>query len=508
MCRVSGFALQRLVARIVILAFIAGKVVHSGEAVFLQHMMNLQRFQALCRITNDAPPIRVLIYGQSITALPWSTRVVDQVRLQHPGRSWIVQNRCIQGDPSQDLVYTSEADVYPFNPDLIIFQAYGSEDAYRQLVESFRARTTSDILLINDHYAVWDNVTNSDIGDWDGRILPEIALGNGACLADIRTPWREYLLETGLPYTALLSDGIHPNAAGQVLMQSLVSKYVSGPALSPLPDPYNCGRVRRYSLPGAASAAGQWRFQFQGTRIVGRVGSGTAVVYVDGFPPSHWIGGGVHGRASPWPGDWWPCLMQIRTSAPLVPETWKLTIDATNGLKSFRFSVTGSVTGFDGSGSTDAPFRSNSGRVVISPKDWWWDYLFTQLAPGTVFTWSSIATGNDKVTRSPASSGQEWVDLVSNLQPGIHELVIQQPPGEPTVEEIIVYDPAGGGLGAPGTVYQLLGTNGCALLPNGKLQFSSNYQDWSNIPDVSPTWANTNYFPFSGAFMELFRVAP
>ena len=481
----------------------------ADEQVFLQHMMNLQRFQALCRLTNDAPPIRVLIYGQSITVLPWTMRVVDSVRAEHPGRQWIVQNRCIPGAPSQDLLHTSEADVFPFNPDLVIFQGYGDQNAYRSLVASIRARTTSDILLINNHYVYWDSVTNSDIGDWDGRILPEIALSNGACMADIRTPWREYLLQSGLPYSALLSDGVHPNEAGQFLMQDLVSRYVSGPSLAPTPDPYDCGRARRLIIPDASASSGEWRIRFDGTRVAGRVRNGTARVIIDGISPSQRIGGGVHGRASPWPdGWWWPCLLRIRTEAPLGPEHWKLRIDATNGPKSFQFSLTGSVTGADGNGSTSTEFHSNSGRVVILPEDWWWDLLFGSLTPGTVLTWDSTSTGTDTVTGRTNASGSNWVDLVSNLSPGTHELVIQQKPGAPALDELVVYNPAGGGLGSPGTLYQLPGTNGFAMLVRKDLQSSSDFRNWRDVPAPNPAQANTNYLQITDTSRLFYRVKP
>ncbi len=48
--------------------------------------------------------------------------------------------------------------------------------------------------------------------------------------------------------------------------------------------------------------------------------------------------------------------------------------DFSDDAKTFKFEVSGSVTGPDGSGVSTEKFVSNSGRVVIDPQDWTFDY--------------------------------------------------------------------------------------------------------------------------------------
>ena len=52
----------------------------------------------------------------------------------------------------------------------------------------------------------------------------------------------------------------------------------------------------------------------------------------------------------------------------LILEDWTLTITAVaDDGKSFKYDVRGSVTGPDGSGTSDQPFTSKSGRVKLAP---------------------------------------------------------------------------------------------------------------------------------------------
>jgi hypothetical protein len=74
-------------------------------------------------------------------------------------------------------------------------------------------------------------------------------------------------------------------------------------------------------------------------------------------------------------GKWlvkWPVIAPIGSEAPLAVEDWTLAVkreDAAND-KLFSFTLTGSKTGADGEGRSDARFVSKSGRVVIETNAW------------------------------------------------------------------------------------------------------------------------------------------
>jgi hypothetical protein len=460
-----------------------GAEVQAGPREDLRSQANLQRFQSLRRQTDNTPPIRVLIYGQSITGQPWSRLAVQDAANQSPKREWVISNRSIGGVTAEYLVGIAEAELYPFNPDLLIFHAYGDTNAYVRLIREVRARTTAEVVLVNDHYADWDRGLFPGLGEWNGSTLPALAESERVCIADVRTRWRQVLLERGLPISALLQDNVHPNADGQVVLGEVLRSRLTGPASIPLQDPYDNPRVRRIVRAEAPDAPSEWRVQFHGNRIVGRIPPGAAAsVQIDGQPPGSTIAGRVHGRAPTWPGSFGPCIIRIGHEVPLLEESWTLRIDSSSPQqRGFAFTVQGSRTGNDGSGHTDTPFRSNSGRVLLDPKDWYWAALFQQLAVGTTLRWQTVPTGVDYVVNPSKAEEDTWVDLASNLPLGVHELVLTAPEGGAAITELIAYDPSGGSTRTGGTVYLLANTEGVVLDSDSALETSSDLINWSPI---------------------------
>src|SRR4051794_24832164 len=79
---------------------------------------DLQRSMRLLESSSPTnhPTVKVLFYGQSITALPWSLDVADFLRRRYPDANLIITNRAIAGFTSDVLVKTAETDLYPFYP--------------------------------------------------------------------------------------------------------------------------------------------------------------------------------------------------------------------------------------------------------------------------------------------------------------------------------------------------------------------------------------------------------
>ena len=95
--------------------------------------------------------VRILFYGQSITEQKWAKRVEEDLRRRFPHANFTCENRALGGFASQMLVKTAEADLYPFQPDLLIFHVYGAHDKYEDIIRRTRERTTAEILMQNDH---------------------------------------------------------------------------------------------------------------------------------------------------------------------------------------------------------------------------------------------------------------------------------------------------------------------------------------------------------------------
>lgn len=427
---------------------------HRGE-----HLQNVLRLLAISN-QDGWTPVRILFYGQSITEQRWSGAVADYLRQVYPKANLIIENRAIGGHASQRLVKTAEADLYPFQPDLVIFHVYGSHREYEQIIRSIRERTTADILMATDHITLdqelnentaarqrvpspldavlrpiyrlagVDPLTTADFPNWmNYTFLPSIAHRYGAELAEVRMQWKHYLQVNHLKAGALLRDGLHLNAHGEYLYAEIIKPYLAPrmTATAAAADP----RVRELVPDSAAVSHGVWTVRFQGNRIDGIVGAPPGKplkIWIDGKAPSLHQETWIFSRASAYPGSNWPGLLRVeRAGAPLLMEEWSVIIrDEDPELKQFSFDLAGSRSGTDGSGVSGRKFTSRSRRILIDPADWNLAYAREVIGPPPPiplrFTWRAAPQGIDVFRPTSGSSFPAQQMLVSGLSDGDHTL--------------------------------------------------------------------------------------
>jgi len=352
---------------------------------------NVQRTMRLLATSTptNRNTVRILFYGQSITEQKWAKLVEDDLRRRFPHANLVIENRALGGFASQMLAKTAETDLYPFQPDLLIFHVYGAHDKYGDIIRRTRERTTAEILMQNDHVTKpADFSEETDAAKlppagkhWDAFMnhnwLPSLAKQYGAELCDQRALWKAYLTENKLEPKALLRDSVHLNAHGEWLMAECVKSYLRyDPKLgsSPAED-----WVKTYEVGKDVSwVGGKLRLDFDGNgvEVICKTGTATpAAVRIDGRKPSEFAELYSFTRAVTKPeGKWpvkWPVIAPVGSEKPLLVEDWTLAAhkDAANE-KPFTFSLTGSKTGADGEGRSDQKFVSKSGRVVIETNDW------------------------------------------------------------------------------------------------------------------------------------------
>lgn len=333
--------------------------------------------------------VRILFYGQSITEQRWTKLVEDDLRRRFPHAHLVIENRALGGFASQMLVKTAETDLYPFQPDLLIFHVYGAHDKYEDILRRVRERTTAEILMQNDHVTKPEHLTEETDPaklppagkHWDQFMnhnwLPALARKYDAELCDQRALWKDYLAANRLEPRSLLRDGVHLNEHGEWLMAECVKAYLRyDPKLGPSPadawvKTYEVGKDVHWR-------DGRLRLEFEGSRVdvVRRAGAASAaIVRLDGRKPSEVAELYAFTRAVTRPeGKWlvkWPVIAPITSKAPLLLEDWTLAVtkDATSDTR-FTFTVAGSKTGPDGAGRSHERFVSESGRVVIETNDW------------------------------------------------------------------------------------------------------------------------------------------
>lgn len=340
--------------------------------------------------------VRILFYGQSITEQKWAQLVEDDLRRRFPHANLLVENRALGGFASQMLVKTAETDLYSFQPDLLIFHVYGAHDKYEDIIRRTREQTTAEILIQNDHVtkpADFNEETDPakasiQSGNWDAFMnhnwLPSLAKKYKAELCDQRALWKGYLTQNHLEPSALLRESVHLNAHGEWFMAECVKAYLRYvPTLGPSPaedwvTTYEVGKDVRWTN-------GKLQLDFTGSRVEAICKSGSAApaaVRINGRKPSEFAELYGFTRAVTKPqGKWpvkWPVIAPITSKQPLLVEDWTLEAnqDAANK-KLSNFILTGSKTGPDGEGRSDAKFVSNSGRVIIASEDWNVDYAMS-----------------------------------------------------------------------------------------------------------------------------------
>jgi len=394
--------------------------------------------------------VRVLFYGQSITEQGWWKLVANDLRARFPNANLIVENRALGGYASQLLVKTAETDLYPFQPDLLIFQVYGAHDKYEDIMRLTRERTTAEILQQNDHVTKPEAFTEETDPaklppkgtHWDAFMnhnwLPAMSKKYWTELCDQRAIWKQYLTDYKLEPKALLKDGVHLNAHGEFLMAECVKSYLRyDPALGPSP----AEQWVKTLVVGkdVVWKDGKLRVEFTGTRVdaISRSGDAAkAAVRIDGKKPSEFQE--LYGltRALSKPGGKWPPIAPIQIQALPLLEEWTLEAQADPAAsklekKVYTFALSGSKTGPDGEGRSDQRFVSKSGRMAIAPESWGVEFALmlsgVKPAPDKLTAkWSVVPHFADEFVVPKSEAGVEAsVTLAQGLANGKHVLEIE-----------------------------------------------------------------------------------
>lgn len=355
--------------------------------------------------------VDILFYGQSITAQAWTGTVGAELAKRHPAAKLTTRNLAIGGFEAPTLLRVSELDVYPRYPDLIVFHVYGGHvtGELEQMVAGFRKRTTSEIMLATHHFRATptDDAQRRKIAEVDvagSEKMRELAEKYACELVDVREGWQTEMEKRGVAPEFFLKDSIHLNEEGNRLMADLVLSHFQY-----LPGAVNALSECLSTVVVPQTADGTFTLPFDGNRVDVVWGRDAASpnaaceIRVDGKKPStmpELLFFTRPGNAAP--GAWWPGLLRIGGNA-LSSEEWTLVIESINASATeFTFSVSGSVTGPDGTGNGKTRFVSDSGRIVIEPGDWrlaMVPAVLKKTVPvGTTYTWRSAVNGIDVLT--------------------------------------------------------------------------------------------------------------
>ena len=433
---------------------------------------NIQRTMTL--LATSTPEhrnkVRILFYGQSVTASKWSYDLADDLRKQYPNADLTIENRAIGGYQAEALIKTADYDLYPFYPDLTIYHCWGGVKTGEQeeIIKRIRQRTTSEVMLWTTHFRFNPSLPKETPIDDPGVIgqtkddeercalWRQLAPKYGCEIAEVREQLRTYLKDHNLYPKDTLSDSVHPNALGNFLLRKLIEPSLRyDPKFSQ--DPWrNLVRAvpesdkRVQHLPN-----GVLKLSFVGNRIdviarqTDETKLGTAKVLIDGKAPSQLPELYYHGRPTAAPNVWWPAINCFGHEKPLVAEKWTLKFtecDVDKGV--LKFSLSGSVTGPDGEGDASARFVSNSGRVIIEPSAWSvmgaLRYSKKPVPEGYVITWETkpLFVDTYQAPATPDKSREYPTTLAQLLSNGTHTVeLIPNGDGPVPVQGFKLYRP-------------------------------------------------------------------
>ncbi len=410
----------------------------------LQFKKGVARTAWLLSSSSGAHPksVKILVYGQSISEQSWWKDVRDFVKERFPLANITFANKAIGGFSTERLKLMVENDVVSLYPDLILFHDYGNEADYEKIIQIIRRKTTAEIAVQTDHMGVQSQEWHDKHCDvW----LPEICNKYGLALIDVRSVWKIYLKENSLEIKDLLVDGVHLNAHGNYLMASIIKKYFSSLNNAPAIDKYVKELVagKDFTVKG-----NKIKIPVNGNRVdlvwKTNVGSKLIAVNIDGKKPSDFNTCYYYTRPA---FDSTFFLRKIgqalgmKLTDKAKEEEWAMTITATDSVKQqMAFSLRGSLTGEDGTGTSERTFTSNSGKIIIDSTQWFRAKEFARypwVKPGDVLKWKVKFMCKDEV--APVASAVTTV--VQGVENGRHRLKLSGK-GLKDLQVIRVYEPA------------------------------------------------------------------
>ncbi|HLN73673.1 MAG TPA: hypothetical protein VK205_10285 [Prolixibacteraceae bacterium] len=403
--------------------------------------------------TSEKPnTVKILVYGQSISAQDWWIPVKESIKERYPSASLIMENKSIGGFASQLLCKTVEMDVSAFYPDLVLLHIYGSNQMYDSVLYTIRSRTAAEVAIQTDHFtgeSKWSDTMSY-------YFLPQMAEKYKCDLINIRDPWKQYLSDQHLQPKDLLKDEVHLNKYGEFVMAELIKPLFDYKSKYPA-DPFGLCTVLTAGK-DFKERKGQINLPFTGNRVdvvcdPAKVNE-KARVLVDNQRPSAFQGTWYVSRPYDDNNKGWPwalpAMIHIGHLRPWVAEEWTLRFtEATVPYDDFNFEISGSVTGPDGSGKASEDFVSLSKRVIIhkgdadNGGDWHLSRSFkvlkTEVHTGDQVKWKTYSISSDTL----AGTGEHGLQTLFQGIPNTHHLltITAMNKGKLPIGQIIVYRP-------------------------------------------------------------------
>ncbi|MFW5820199.1 MAG: SGNH/GDSL hydrolase family protein [Bacteroidota bacterium] len=395
---------------------------------------------------SDPQDVNIIVYGQSLSKQNWWEILKDSLSRRYPSVNLNMINRSIGGFPSQKLWKTTNFDILPEYPDLVIFHVFGSHTHYEKILKMIRSRTSSEVLVWNDPYTKENRWSDT----MSYYLIPEYCENFKLEFANIRSAWKSYFeSEETKPEEFTRKDGSHLNEKGNGLLARMLLQYFNyDPGFGK--DPFHLSDTLDLNF---KKDINRMDLEFTGNAIQIILEDSIPEnqkfrILVNGLPPGSFPEGYYNTRPNDYPEKDWPwetgAVYHLENISEPENEIWNIRlIDRDDSLNRFSFELHGSVSGFDGAGSSRLPFVSNSGKIVIQPEDWFikqaWLHSGIQIQKGYEVHWKTYTKATDFII--PLMSGEKsWI--IQGLKNGEHLLQIVAFGDYPLpIKKIIIHKP-------------------------------------------------------------------
>jgi hypothetical protein len=430
--------------------------------------------------------VKILFYGQSITAGMHWRQMMNTLRNRFPYAIIEAENRAIGGFTAPSLCRTALADLYTTDADLVLFHDYGGENTgeLERMIETLRQVTTAEIMIYTHTVAWVDNpsgLAGRTRGDDNSAAFNRYLAQKYNCeLVEAREEWREFLQVHEIGINEYMGDtvhsNVHPNSPGHTLLAALCQRHLQYNPYLPagwandvrwvearraLEEPRSelqiTGAWERDSY-GVIARNGECTLTlpFDGSRVDlaphPDIVAGTFTMTIDGKSPDQFPELFVCTKTDGIrPGDSWPVFKRVTLpqNQPPIPQTWTARVTSCDlQAKTFEYTVSGSVTGPDGTGSNQADFTSNSGQIRIEKRDcfliWPLTYRKMTCPEDLAVTWDVVPRFQQPVRLGPAPGRNvdRRIVLFSGLRPGPHTLTLTWTGDAPAgIKALIVHQP-------------------------------------------------------------------
>ena len=402
---------------------------------------------------NNRKKVKIAIYGQSLSDKNnfWWRYLHKGLQAAYPNADIDVNCLGVGGFSTTTLWRMAYQDMAAYYPDLVILCVSGNHYYYETLLRQIRGCTTAEILIQTDHIrgktgegegCDWDcNIY--DLSEWNNKMsfqtIPKYCETYGLEHNNRLREWYDYL-KANCYHPAwgnlLQADSSHFGPHAEYLTAALTARHFRYHENAD-PDPNRMVTVYKVGE-DVTVKKNTIRLPIDGNRIdvITENGDGKEAIQVriDGLIPSMYPGCYNNTRTATNDDFWQGGVVQtFGSSIDLQQEDWTIKI-ADGG----NFTLTGSLTGYDGAGNIAERFRSKSGRVVIHPEDWFKG--FSELENRELYFQTKLFACDSYVLPvSQPANAENAVTLAQGFPNGQHEVTLTGAVNK--IKEIRVYRP-------------------------------------------------------------------